>query len=293
VYVVWGSTYLAIKYAIASLPPLLMAGSRFVVAGGILLLVARRAAGYQAPGWRQWRTALVVGALLLVGGNGLVVLAERTLSSGLAALLVASEPFSVVLLGWWWLRQARPSGRVLLGLLLGFGGVYLLVARQLHAGAAPGQLLGAGLVLVAAFSWAAGSIYGLRAPAAKSPVLASGMQMLCGGVLLLALGTALGEWRGFEPARVTLASWLGWGYLVVFGSLAAFTAYSWLLQHAPPARVATYAYVNPVVAVLLGWALLGEQLNTYMLLGAVVIIGAVVLITGGKAAEEPQAPEGA
>ena len=287
VYLLWGSTYLAIKYAIATMPPLLMAGARFVLAGSMLALVGRVSEGYQRPTLAQWRTSAVVGALLLVGGNGMVVLAERSLASGLAALLVASEPFWVVLLGWWWLGQARPSGRVVLGLLLGFGGVYLLVGGQLGTGAGSGQLLGAGLVLAAAFSWAAGSIYGLRAGAPASPVLASGLQMLCGGALLLALGTARGEWAGFQLVQVAPASWLGWGFLVVFGSLVAFTAYSWLLQHAPPARVATYAYVNPVVAVLLGWALRGEKLSLGMLLGAVVIVGSVVLITTGGAAPEP------
>ena len=279
VYLLWGSTYLAIKYAIVTMPPFLMAGSRFVLAGGILALAGRASATYEKPTLAQWRTSAVVGALLLVGGNGLIVLAERTLPSSLAALLVASEPFWIVLLGWWWLGQARPGGRVVLGLLLGFGGVYLLVGEQLAAGGGHAQLLGVGLVLAAALSWAAGSIYGLRAPKPRSPVLASGLQMLCGGALLLLLGTAAGEWRGLRPGQFGAAAWLGWGYLVVFGSLVAFTAYSWLLQHAPPARVATYAYVNPVVAVLLGWAVLGEQLTGQMLVGAAVIVGAVVLIT--------------
>jgi drug/metabolite transporter (DMT)-like permease len=281
VYLLWGSTYLAIKYAIVTMPPLLMAGARFVVAGSILALAGRASADYEPPTWAQWRTSLVVGALLLVGGNGMVVLAERNLPSSLAALLVASEPFWVVLLGWWWLGQARPSGRVVLGLLLGFGGVYLLVGEQLTAGAGASraQLGGVGLVLLAAFSWAAGSIFGLRSPVPKSAVLASGMQMLAGGSLLLLLGTATGEWRGLDTSRFGLAAWLGWGYLVVFGSLVAFTAYSWLLKHAPPARVATYAYVNPVVAVLLGWAMLGEKLTPQMLAGAAVIVGSVVLIT--------------
>ena len=279
VYLLWGSTYLAIKYAIVTMPPFLMAGSRFVLAGGILALAGRASATYEKPTLAQWRTSAVVGALLLVGGNGLIVLAERTLPSSLAALLVASEPFWIVLLGWWWLGQARPGGRVVLGLLLGFGGVYLLVGEQLAAGGGHAQLLGVGLVLAAALSWAAGSIYGLRAPKPRSPVLASGLQMLCGGALLLLLGTAAGEWRGLRPGQFGAAAWLGWGYLVVFGSLVAFTAYSWLLQHAPPARVATYAYVNPVVAVLLGWAVLGEQLTGQMLVGAAVIVSAVVLIT--------------
>ena len=279
VYLLWGSTYLAIKYAIATMPPLLMAGSRFVLAGGILALVGRAAADYEKPTLAQWRTSAVVGALLLLGGNGLIVLAERTLPSSLAALLVASEPFWIVLLSWGWLGSQRPGGRVVLGLGLGFGGVYLLVSEQLAAGGGPAQLVGVGLVLLATLSWAAGSIYGLRAPRPRSLVLASGLQMLCGGALLLALGTATGEWRGLRPGSFGLAAWLGWGFLVVFGSLVAFTAYSWLLQNAAPARVATYAYVNPVVAVLLGWAVLGEQLTGQMLVGAAVIVGSVVLIT--------------
>jgi len=279
VYLLWGSTYLAIKYAVATMPPFLLAGSRFVLAGGILALAGRASATYERPTLAQWRTSVVVGALLLAGGNGLVVLSERTLPSSLAALLIASEPFWIVLLGWWWLGQARPSGRVVLGLLLGFGGVYLLVGEQLAAGSGRARLVGVGLVLLGAFSWAAGSIYGLRAPRPRSPVLAAGMQMMAGGALLLVLGTATGEWRGLRPSQFGAAAWLGWGYLVVFGSLVAFTAYSWLLQHAPPARVATYAYVNPVVAVLLGWALLGEALTDQMLVGAAVIVGSVVLIT--------------
>ena len=279
VYLLWGSTYLAIKYAVATMPPFLLAGSRFVLAGSILILASRASATYERPTLAQWRTSLLVGAMLLAGGNGLVVLAERTLPSSLAALLIASEPFWIVLLSWWWLGQARPSGRVVLGLLLGFAGVYLLVGEQLAAGSGRAQLMGVGLVLLAAFSWAAGSIYGLRSPRPRSPVLASGLQMLCGGALLLVLSTATGEWRGLRPGQFGAAAWLGWGYLVVFGSLVAFTAYSWLLQHAPPARVATYAYVNPVVAVLLGWALLHEALTPQMLVGAAVIVGSVVLIT--------------
>jgi drug/metabolite transporter (DMT)-like permease len=277
VYLVWGSTYLAVKYAIATLPPLLMAGSRFLLAGLVMSAIGRASADYEPPTSAQWRTSFVVGALLLVGGNGGVVLAERYIPSSLAALLVAVEPFWIVLLSWLWLRQPRPSGKVLLGLLLGFGGVYLLVGQQLGAGSGAGraQLLGAAAV----FSWAAGSVYGLRAPTPRSAVLAAGMQMLAGGALLLLLGTLTGEWQGFRLGQVSRASWLGFGYLVVFGSLVAFTAYSWLMKNAPAARVATYAYVNPVVAVLLGWVILGESLTAQMLAGAVVIIGSVVLIT--------------
>jgi drug/metabolite transporter (DMT)-like permease len=279
VYLVWGSTYLAVKYAIATLPPLLMAGARFLLAGLVMSAVGRASAEYEKPTAAQWRTSFVVGAMLLVGGNGGVVLAERYIPSSLAALLVAVEPFWIVLLGWLWLRQPRPSGKVLLGLLLGFGGVYLLVGEQLGAGSGPMQLVSAGAVIGAAFCWAAGSLYGLRAPSPRSAVLGAGMQMLAGGALLLVLGLLTGEGHGLHLGQVSRASWLGFGYLVVFGSLVAFTAYSWLMKNAPAARVATYAYVNPVVAVLLGWAMLGEALTGQMLIGAVVIVGSVVLIT--------------
>jgi drug/metabolite transporter (DMT)-like permease len=279
VYLVWGSTYLAVKYAIATLPPLLMAGARFLLAGLVMSAIGRASAEYEKPTGAQWRTSFVVGALLLVGGNGGVVLAERYIPSSLAALLVAVEPFWIVLLSWLWLRQPRPSGKVLLGLLLGFGGVYLLVGEQLGAGSGSQQLWSAGAVVGAAFCWAAGSLYGLRAPSPRSAVLAAGMQMLAGGALLLLLGLLTGEGHGLHLGQVSRASWLGFGYLVVFGSLVAFTAYSWLMKNAPAARVATYAYVNPVVAVLLGWVLLGESLTAQMLVGAVVIVGSVVLIT--------------
>ncbi|MBJ6142412.1 EamA family transporter [Hymenobacter sp. BT559] len=279
VYLIWGSTYLAVKYAIATLPPLLMAGARFLLAGLVMSAVGRASADYEPPTAAQWRTSVVVGALLLMGGNGGVVLAERYIPSSLAALLVAVEPFWIVLLSWLWLRQPRPSGKVLLGLLLGFGGVYLLVGEQLGIGSGSRQLLSAGAVIGAAFCWAAGSLYGLRAPSPRSAVQGAGMQMLAGGVLLLVLGLLVGEGRELHLGQVSRASWLGFGYLVVFGSLVAFTAYSWLMKNAPAARVATYAYVNPVVAVLLGWVMLGEALTGQMLLGAIVIVGSVVLIT--------------
>jgi len=279
VYLVWGSTYLAVKYAIATLPPLLMAGTRFVLAGLVMSVVGRASAEYKPPTAAQWRTSFVVGALLLVGGNGGVVLAERYIPSSLAALLVAVEPFWIVLLSWLWLRQPRPSGKVLLGLVLGFGGVYLLVGEQLGAGSGLRQLLSAGAVIGAALCWAAGSVYGLRAPSPRSAVLGAGMQMLAGGVLLLLLGLLTGESRNLDLGQVSRASWLGFGYLVVFGSLVAFTAYSWLMKNAPPARVATYAYINPVVAVLLGWVLLGEALTGQMLVGAAVVVGSVALTT--------------
>jgi drug/metabolite transporter (DMT)-like permease len=289
VYILWGSTYLAIKYAIETLPPLVMTGTRFLVAGVILFLVGRFSKGYQKPAFRQWRASFIVGTLLFLGGTGGVVLAEHHISSSLAALLVATEPAWIVLLSWLWLKGTRPDWKVALGLLIGFAGVYLLIGSSGRAGDGDNQLLSAGLVLAAAVCWAAGSIYGVRAPVPKSPILASGMQMITGGSMLLLAGTLRGEWTNFQFGAVSLNSWLGLAYLLVFGSLVGFTAYSWLLKNAQPSIVATYAYVNPVVAVLLGWAIAGESLTSQMFLGAGVIVGSVVLITSqksGKPAKE-------
>ena len=286
VYILWGSTYLAIKYAIETLPPLLMTGTRFWVAGTTLFLVGRFSDGYQKPNLREWRASFIVGTLLFLGGTGGVVLAEHYISSSLAALLVATEPAWIVMLSWFWLKGSRPNLRVVLGLLIGFAGVYLLIGVNGAPGVGTEQLLGAVLVIAAAVCWATGSIYGVVAPAPKSPILASGMQMISGGSMLLIAGTLRGEWTNFQPAAVSMNSWLALLYLLVFGSLIGFTAYSWLMKNAPPARVATYAYVNPVVAVILGWALAGESLTSNMLIGATVIVGSVVLITS-KQSDQP------
>jgi drug/metabolite transporter (DMT)-like permease len=280
VYILWGSTYLAIKYVIETLPPFISTGSRFLLAGATLFIVGRLSKDYEKPTLTQWRSSAVVGTLLFLGGTGGVVIAEHHITSGLAALLVATEPFWVVLLSWLWLKGARPDWRVALGLLVGFVGVYLLMdGGAVQAGSETNRLFGIILVIAAALCWATGSIYGVRAPASKSPILASGMQMLAGGSALLLAGTLMGEWTGFEISVVSRNSWFALAYLLVFGSLITFTAYSWLLKNARPAMVATYAYVNPVIAVILGWAIAGESFTGRTLLGAGVIVGSVVLIT--------------
>ena len=280
VYIFWGSTYLAIKYAIETLPPFLMAGSRFIFAGSILYVWARFSKDYEKPGFVHWRTSFIVGTLLLLGGNGGVVLAQHYISSSLAALLVATEPFWIVLLGWLWLKGTRPNWKVALGLLIGFVGVYLLIGGQNNnAGSGTEQIFGAFLVIAAAFSWATGSMYGLRATTPKSSALTAGMQMLSGGSVLTLVGIFKGEWTSFNIADVSANSWFALAYLIIFGSLIGFTAYSWLLKNAQPAMVATYAYVNPVIAVLLGWLIAGESFTTQMLVGAGIIIGSVALIT--------------
>lgn len=288
IYIFWGSTYLAIKYAIETMPPFLMAGARFLTAGAILFLWARLSKDYEKPTLKHWRTSFVVGTLLLLGGNGGVVLAQHYISSSLAALLVATEPFWIVLLSWLWLKGARPNWRVALGLLIGFFGVYLLIGGQGDAANGSNQILGAFLVIAAAFSWALGSMYGLRATTPKSSLLTAGMQMLSGGAVLSLVGTLRGEWTTFSVADITAASWLAAGYLIVAGSLIGFTAYSWLLKNAEPAMVATYAYVNPVVAVFLGWLVAGESFTAQMLVGAAIIVGSVVLITSHNKEEKAE-----
>jgi drug/metabolite transporter (DMT)-like permease len=284
VYILWGSTYLAIKYVIETLPSLISTGTRFLLAGSTLFIVARFSKDYEKPTFTQWRATSIVGALLFLGGTGGVVVAEHYITSSLAALLVATEPFWVVLLSWLWLKGTRPDWKVALGLLIGFAGVYLLIGGAGVAGNGSNQLFGMILIIAAALCWATGSIYGVRAPVPKSPILASGMQMLAGGSSLILAGTLTGEWTSFEITRVSLNSIFALAYLLVFGSLIAFTAYTWLLKTARPALVATYAYVNPVIAVVLGWAFAGESFTGRMLLGAGVIVGSVVLITSPSSA---------
>jgi drug/metabolite transporter (DMT)-like permease len=280
VYLIWGSTYLAMKYAIETLPSFLMAGTRFFAAGSVLFLWARLSPDYERPRLVHWRTSLIVGGLLLLGGNGGVVIAQHYLPSSLTALLIATEPFWVILISWLLMGSSRPNLKVILGLLIGFIGVSLLIGgRGLTTGEGNGQIFGIVLIVFSTIAWAAGSLYGLRAVSPKSALLAAGMQMLSGGLLMILVGTIIGEWQSFRISDVSTNSWIALGYLTVFGSLIGFTAYSWLLKNVEPSLASTYAYVNPVIAVILGWAIAGESLTGQMLVGAGIIIGSVVLIT--------------
>lgn len=280
IYVLWGSTYLAIRYAIDTLPPFLMAASRFLIAGTILFAWAAVSGERIRDALSEWPKALLLGGMLLLAGNGGVTWAEKYIATGLAALLVASEPLWVVMLNWGITRR-RPNAKVLLGVFVGLAGVALLVSDGFGKSDASANmsLVSAGVVLLAGFSWAAGSVYANHRPIKASTSMASGMQMLGGGLLLLVLAVVAGDVPRLNLAK---ASWVSIGavcYLVVFGSLVAFTAYSWLLRNVTPARAATYAYVNPVVAVLLGWSLASEPLTLRMLIAAAIIVGSVVLIT--------------
>ena len=277
-YTVWGSTYLAIRVAIETLPGFLMAGVRFLVAGAALYAYARLRGGARRPTGGEWRAAAVVGALLLLGGNGGVVWAEQRVATGLASLIVATVPLWMVLLAWALPGGRRPSLGVAAGLALGTAGLVVLVGPGALVGRGAVDGLGALALLGSAFSWAAGSVYARRATLPASPLLATGMQMLAGGVLLVAAAAATGH-ATVDPGAVTLRSLLALLYLIVFGSFVGFTAYVWLLKVAPPARVSTYAYVNPIVAVLLGWAVLGEPLTARTAMAAAVIVAAVATIT--------------
>lgn len=285
VYIVWGSTYLAIRFAVETLPPLLMAGARFALAGAILLLWSRVQSRDAAPTRRDWRTGLISGGLLLVGGNGLVVWAEQRVPSGITALLVAVVPVWMVLLDWLRPRGRRPHTLVFTGLALGLGGLAMLVGPSATSGSDRTDVTGAMVLVLASLSWAAGSLYTQHAPRASSGVNGSATQMLAGGGLLLVLGLLSGEGARLDLGHATMRSILGFFYLVSFGSLVGYTAYIYLLNHTSAAKASTYAYVNPVVAVFLGWALAHEAVTARTVTAAAVILAGVAIIT---AARDPQ-----
>ena len=289
VYVIWGSTYLAIRIGIETLPPFLMAGTRFVIAGAALYAWTRWR-GVLKPERLHWRSATIIGGLLLLGGNGGVCWAEQRVPSGLTALMVGTTPLWMLLLDWLWHGAARPSLRTVFGLACGFAGVGLLVTPGQFAGGSHVDPVGAAVLMFATVTWAAGSLYSRRAALPRAPLLATAMEMLCGGALLLMASAVTGEWTRLGQAHVSLRSAIALGYLIAFGALVAFTAYVWLLRVTTTARVSTYAYVNPLVAVFLGWALAGEPITLRTILAAGAIIIAVVIIISHPAAEPERAP---
>jgi drug/metabolite transporter (DMT)-like permease len=286
VYLIWGSTYLAIRYAIETLPGLLMAGARYLVAGGVVFAWGLRRTE-ERPSPRSWREALLLGGLFFLGGNGAVVWAERRVPSGVAALLIATMPLWVVLLDWCRPRGSRPHPIVALGVALGFTGLLLLVPPGAHGDDRLVDPLGALVLVLGALSWATGSLYALHAELPESLLLASGMEMIAGGILLVFAGGVAGEIGEIRPSVMSARSILAFAYLVVFGSIVAFNAFKYLLVVSTPSRVSTYAYVNPVVAVVLGWSLAGEALTPRTVLGAAVIVSAVVMVTAGKTPAGP------
>jgi drug/metabolite transporter (DMT)-like permease len=277
VYTIWGSTYLAIRYAIETVPPFLMAGGRFLLAGAILFLWARRR-GAPNPSRREWRSATVVGALLFLCGNGSLTWAEQRVPTGLAALLLSVIPLWMVLLHLVEERGAGFGPRLGFGLALGILGIIVLVGPSDVLGGGRVDTLGAAALLGGAFCWAAGSLHSRRVALPPSASMAAALEMLSGGFLLVVAGVASGEAGHFHPQRAALRSLLAIAYLVIFGSLVGFTSYNYMLAHSTPARVGTYAYVNPVIAVFLGWWVAHEPVTPRTLAAAVIIISAVVLI---------------
>jgi drug/metabolite transporter (DMT)-like permease len=290
VYLIWGSTYLAIRWAIETMPPFWMAAVRFLVAG-VALYVWARWRGAPRPTGRQWRDAAISGTLLLAGGNGAVVVAEQWVPSGLAALLVASVPLWLVVLDALFGAKIRPTRRTTVGLVAGFLGVGVLAGSPGVGAGGPEELLGGLLVLGGSVAWASGSLFSRYAKLPARPRMRVGMQMLCGGVVLTVLSVAAGEPSRLDLSVISTRSWASLAYLIVAGALIGYSAYIWLLTVVTPARAGTYAYVNPVVAMLLGWALADEPLTFRSLLAAAIILGSVVVITTeAGAARRPMRP---
>jgi drug/metabolite transporter (DMT)-like permease len=289
VYIVWGTTYSAIRIVDQTLPALLAASARFLIAGALMLAftIGRGDVDVDGdrPGSRQWLAAAIIGTALLLGGNGGVVWAERTEPSGLVALIVALVPLWMALLDAVALGR-RPRPQIALGLLLGFAGAALLVGTT-----ASGRIPLTGLLFAvgASISWASGSLYARNAPLPRRPFVGIGMEMLCGGAGLLVAGVLAGDLGRIHPERISLASVLALAYLIVFGSFAGFASYVWLLRNARTPLVSTYAYVNPVVAVVLGWALLDESISLRTVIAGATVLAAVAIIVASR--EEPSSPE--
>jgi drug/metabolite transporter (DMT)-like permease len=278
-YLIWGSTYLGILFAIQSIPPFLMAGARFFIAGLIMFAIARTQGSLRST-WAEWRASLIVGACLLLGGNGGVTLSEKYIASGLASLIVATVPIYIALLSWLSGMTPRPKPLVWLGLAGGFLGVAILLGPALRFSDAGGShaAIGMSILLVSSFIWSAGSLYSRTVRHAASPFVAAAQQMFCGGLLLLLVGIVIREPHRFDPTKMSILSVGAFAYLVIIGAIIGYTAYFWLLRHCDPAKVATYAYVNPIVAVLLGALFANETLSLRTLLAAALIIGSVALV---------------
>lgn len=277
VYIVWGSTYLSIRIGIETLPPLVLAGLRHLVAGVLLYPVLRWKTGIK-PTAANWRTAIVAGTLLLLVGNGGVSWAELTVPSGIAALLVATVSLWLVIVDWLRPGGARPVPRVVAGLLIGFAGMALLVGPAHPGSSGRVDPRGALVLVLASLAWACGSLYSKHGEMPSSPMLGVAMQSIAGGVILLVVAAFTGEFRGLQLGAVSLRSWLALGYLIVFGSGIGFSAYIYILHKSTAARVATYAFVNPVVALFLGWLILGEAITVRTGVAAAVILTAVILV---------------
>lgn len=286
VYFIWGSTYLAIRFAIETIPPFLMASVRFIIAG-TLLYAWTRLRGAPKPTPSQWRSAFIIGSALLLIGNGTVSWAEKVVPSGITALLTTMSPLWFVVIEWLQTRS-KPGIEMIIGLILGTVGMVALVDPAQLVGGDQVNLIGAGTIFLASIAWVWGSLYSRRAELPPSPFLAIAMEMLAGAALLLLASFALGEFSELHLASISMRSIFALMYLTVFGSMIAFTSYVWLLRVSSPSLVSTHAYVNPVVAVFLGWLLADEPINGRIFIASVVIISAVAIITTIKARRSSQ-----
>ncbi len=277
VYVVWGSTYLAIRIGIESFPPLILAGLRHMTVGLLLYPILRRKTGIR-PTATQWRTAIVTGALLLFVGNGGVSWAEQTVPSGITALLVATVSLWLVIVDWLRPGGVKPVPRVAMGLLMGFAGLALLVGPAHLGGSERVDPRGAAVLVVASLAWACGSLYSKHGGMPSSPMVGVAMQSFAGGAILLLAGLFAGEFHGLHIGAISLRSWLALAYLIVFGSGIGFSAYIYILHKSTAARVGTYAFVNPVVALFLGWLIAGENITLRTVIAAAVILTAVIVV---------------
>jgi drug/metabolite transporter (DMT)-like permease len=286
IYLVWGSTFLAIRIGVHEVPPFLLAAMRFLVAGLVLYgwMIAQ---GERSPTARQWMSVFCIAFPIFVVDYGLVFWAEQRVPSGVAAVMLGTIPAFMALSEIIFLRTRRLTVRLALALLIGFGGVAALMSHSFNLGGAPIDSTGAVALIVAAMGWSVASALTRKLPLPPSKVMSSGAQMLAGGILLLIIAAALGEFRDFHPGTVSRGAWLALLYLIVAGSIIAFTAYVWLIHHQSPTKVGTYAYVNPVIAVLLGYFLGGEALGLRTILGTLLVLFSVVVITTTPAKKPP------
>ncbi len=291
VYVIWGSTYLGIKYAIQTMPPLLMSGVRYFIAGLIVFVIAI-STGAPFPKKIHWRNTLIIGALLVLMGNGGVALAESLIPSGIASLIVCSVPMWFALVGWLFFKKGKPGSLTIGGIILGFIGIMILVGPKniFHVGQGI-NLTGVLIITIGSIGWSVGSLFSSKALLPANHLTTTGMQMLCGGILLTIAGLAKGEYSQVHFDAISTSSLLAMGYLITFGSIVAFSAYSWLLRVISPSLVSTYAYVNPVIAVFLGWLFLNEHIDKYTIIGSLFIVFALILITSQKPLAIEEAPE--
>jgi drug/metabolite transporter (DMT)-like permease len=288
IYFVWGSTFLAIRVGVREVPPFLLASIRFLAAG-LVLCGWMLAGGERSPSVRQWLSASLLALLIFVFDYGLLFWAEQRVASGIAAVMMATIPVFMALSEIIFLRTQRLTVRLALALLIGIGGVAVLVSHSQNFGGAPIDSAGAIALIFASMSWSVASVLTRKLPLPTSKVMSSGVQMLAGGVMLVVAAGLLGEFRGFNPLSVSSEAWLALLYLIVAGSIVGFTAYVWLIHHESPTKVGTYAYVNPVVAVLVGYFLGGEALGLRTVLGTLFVLMSVVVITTARA-KQPAAP---